>query len=342
MSDGDLQKRLEKLGRTLVDDIEEWEHATRDRRRHAMEKLTETVSRKIEHALDKEKARQTRRERRAEQRAERRRQRRAEASVVAGVVYLLVAAACVAYAVLRPEFFWLLFVALGMGLSGARQFRDVAARKQLQAPEVERDEAPALPAPVAAPAKPHEVDVLCDQLLADLKGSPEAVRSFLNDPEKTVETMRKTARSLDARRQQLLAEADAERRAAVEKQRAELVRKRDGLQDAEAKRRLDGAITSIDAQLAALQQLRAAAERIDGEYTSLLVLLQELRTRVAVAKTAGSTPQFEGLKQNVQRLNNELEAITSALDEVQRDSLPAVVAISSDEVEAPAPERERV
>lgn len=338
MSDGDLQKRLEKLGRTLVEDIEAWEQATRDKRRHAMERLTETVSRKIERSLDRQKARDLKRQAKAELRAERRRQQREEASVVGGVVYLLLAAVCLAYAVLRPEFFWLLFVALGMGLSGARQFRDVAARKQLAA----REEPPALPAPAAAPAKPHEVDVLCDQLLADLKGSPEAVRSFLNDPEKTVETMRKTARSLDARRQQLLADADAERRAAVEQQRAELVRKRDGLQSAEAKQRLDGAIGSLDAQLAALGQLRSAAERIDGEYTSLLVLLQELRTRVAVAKTAGTTPQFEGLQQNVQRLNDELEAITGALAEVQRDGLPAVVAISSDEAAAPVPERERV
>lgn len=341
MSDGDLQKRLEQLGRTLVEDIETWEHATRDKRRHAMERLTETVSRKIEQALDKQKARDLRRQAKADRRAERRRQRREEASVVAGVVYLLIAAACVAYAALRPDFFWLLFVALGMGLSGARQFRDVAARKRSGAPPVEREGAPALPSPVAAPVKPHEIDVLCDQLLADLKGSPEAVRAFLNDPEKTVETMRTTARSLDARRQQLLAEADAARTAAVEKQRAELARKRDGLQDAEARRRLDGALNSLDAQLAALAQLRGAAERIDGEYTSLLVLLQELRTRVAVAKTAGTTPQFEGLQQNVRRLNDELEAITSALADAQRESLPAVVAISSDEVDAPAAERER-
>lgn len=55
------------------------------------------------------------------------------------------------------------------------------------------------------------------------------------------------------------------------------------------------------------------ADRLDGEYTSLLVLLQELKTRVAVARSTNASGQLEGLEQNVQRLNAELEAISESL-----------------------------
>lgn len=97
------------------------------------------------------------------------------------------------------------------------------------------------------------------------------------------------------------------------------------------KKRLTEALASLEGQRSALTLLKLAAERVDGEYTSLLVSLQELRTRVAVAKTAGSAVQLEGLKHSVARLNGELEAISDALTSVANEGLAPVAPISMDD-----------
>lgn len=341
MPDSDLQKRLEQLGRRLVEDVERWEQSTRDQRRETLTHLTEHIGQQIVKAVEKERdrhlaKRESRREQKRREREERRAQRhekqRAEASSLVGVAQLVVAMAFIAFAVLRPDLWWLLFIAMGLGIGGARQLSLASERRQL-AREAARGEAPVIPSKVAArtEAEAHEVDVLCDQLLADLKEAPAAVRQFVRAPEKTIAALRGTARALDARRRQLMAEAPADRLAALGPQEATLKQRRDAAADEVTKRRLTEALASLDGQRAALTQLKVAAERVDGEYTSLLVSLQELRTRVAVAKTAGSDVQLEGLKGSVARLNSELEAISDALTSVAHEGLAPVAPISMDD-----------
>jgi hypothetical protein len=104
-------------------------------------------------------------------------------------------------------------------------------------------------------------------------------------PEQTVESLRATAKALDVRRRQLAAGGRCRGTwLPLATQRATLASRRDATQDTLARGRLEVSLRSLDAQHGALQQLVVAAERVDGEYTSLLVLLQELRTRVAVAR----------------------------------------------------------
>jgi hypothetical protein len=91
--------------------------------------------------------------------------------------------------------------------------------------------------------------------------------------------------------------------------------------DPEAKRTFDAAIRSLDGQEAALGQLTAVGERLDGEYASLLVLLQELRTRVAVAKSTDASGRTEGIEQSVKQLNDELSAITQSLLEAKAEGI---------------------
>jgi chromosome segregation ATPase len=230
---------------------------------------------------------------------------------------LIIAAVLVAFAAFRPEFWWLIFVALGVGAGGARQLGMASARNRLPRGETAQE-----PAPVqASSAARHEIDQLCDQLLADLKASPQAVRSFLQDPEKTVEALRATSKSLDARRQQLEAEDAKGKLAALVTQRQALVTRIEAAVDPQAKAKLQGALGSLDGQATALHQLTAAAERVDGEYTALLVLLQELKTRVAVARSTTSGVQLDGLQHSVQRLNAELEAITDSLQAAPGEGL---------------------
>jgi hypothetical protein len=304
MGDTDLQRRLEKLGAQLVTDIEQWEKRTRGDRQRVMEEFTRTVGTKISGAMkhveaqqQKHGARQAKREAKAQRRLQRERLRKP--SVVAGVFSLLAAFLCVVFSVLRPDLWWMVFIALGLIVSGGKQI-GAAVRLGKEADEGQ-----------------HEVDALCDELLADLQASPEAVRHFISDPAKTVKTMRSTLKALDQRRQQLLEEDAQGKLREVNEQRAELVTKRDNAGDPQARQRLGDAIEGLDGQVAALRQLVSVTERVDGEYTALLVRLQELKTRVSVARSSGTQVQLDGLRVSVQRLNEELGAIGEAMAAVQ-------------------------
>ncbi|MEW5741874.1 MAG: hypothetical protein AB1938_23370 [Myxococcota bacterium] len=346
MAESDLQKRLEQLGKRLVEDIERWEQSTRQKRRETLTNLTEHIGDQIAKAVERERERherlrESKRERRAREKEARRAQQLERASGVVGVAQILAAIAFVVFAVLRPELWWLLFIALGLGVGGAKQLSLAAERRRLERGEPAARSEPAKHPP-AEDAQAHEVDVLCDQLLVDLKGAPAAVRQFVQTPEKTIAALRRTARALDARRRQLLAERPAERLEALGPQAEALESRRDQASDPVTKQRLSEALASLEGQRDALTQLKVAAERVDGEYTSLLVSLQELRTRVAVAKTAGSEVQLAGLKDSVQRLNGELEAISEALTAVAGGQLAPVAPISAGEPVAPATDhRER-
>lgn len=347
MADQDLQKRLEKLGAQLVSDIEAWEQRTRSDRAKVLDELSHSLGDKLGEAIGKlaeqgakHAERAERRERKREARRRQREARRAKPSVASGVVFLVAAVLCAAFGVLNPQQWWLLFVGLGLALSGAGQLTAAGrARRELAAAPaspVER-EVRAPPAPVEAP---HEVDALCDRLLADLAAAPDAVRAFVSEPDKTVATLRGTLKSLDLRRRQLRAEDARGRLAEAARLRGELTSRRDATVDSEAKARLEDALRSLAGQEAALGQLAAVTERVDGEYTALLVHLQELRTRVAVARSSQSQGPVDGVRASVQRLNEELGAISEAMDAVRRGDLQPVSELEAT-VERPA-EAERV
>jgi hypothetical protein len=312
----DLNATLARLGNVLAREVEAWEQKTRVDRARVMEH----VSKKIERALmSSTERRELRQRERAAAKAQRRARQLEQASVPGGVFLMAIAAVLVVFAFLSPEMWWLVFVALGVGSSGVRNLALATERSRA---------APALTAPAENKAvqasSSHEIDTLCDQLLADLKASPEAVRAFVQRPEQTVESLRATAKALDVRRRQLAAEDAPGHLAALATQRATLASRRDATQDTLARGRLEVSLRSLDAQHGALQQLVVAAERVDGEYTSLLVLLQELRTRVAVARATTTAPQLGGLEQSVQRLNSELEAITESLQATTASPFTAV------------------
>jgi F0F1-type ATP synthase assembly protein I len=270
--------------------------------------LQQTIE-KLSTTLEKsaKSRREQKREAREDRKAEKRQKEIDNASVPGGIFGLVMAIAMVGIAITHTQFWWLIFVALGVGSGGAKELALARERDRRQGlgPQQEKPQ---------LESGPHEIDALCDQLLSDLKASPEVVRAFLQHPEQTVEALRVTAKAVDQRRKDLAGPGTREQLAALEKQRVELKSRRDGSSDVEARVKFDGALRSLDGQESALKMLVAVSDRLDGEYTSLLVLLQELKTRVAVARstnTAGG--QLEGLEQNVQRLNAELQAITESL-----------------------------
>ncbi len=251
------------------------------------------------------------------------------------MIELAVAAVCAVIAANNHDLFWMIFVALGFGLAGASQLAKVARVEKALADSNQAA------TPSTDPPARHEVDVTCDQLLADLAAAPEAVRAFVSQPEKTVASMRVTLKSLDQRRQQLLAEDAKGRLAQLEQQRQSLQARHDAATDPETKQRMEEALHSMGGQRQALEHLALMTERVDGEYTSLLVHLQELRTRVSVAKSTTSSVQLEGVKTSVKRLNDELGAISEALEAVRRGEASPVSEIGTDEGAVRTKERTR-
>lgn len=333
MSDSDLQKRLEKLGAQLVTDLERWEERTRGDRQRVLEDFTHTLGDQLSKAFGKldvaqQKAVRRQAERRAREEARLRRQAARQGSGVGGVFMVLAALLAAAFAVLRPDLWWLVFVAIGLLVGGGQQVGQ-ALRARREAHDDARE------------ATRHEVDVLCDQLLADLAASPEAVRTFISEPEKTVATLRTTLKALDGRRQQLLAEDAPAKLTQAQRRREELAARRDATKDPEARQRLGDALEGLDGQVSALRQLAAMTERVDGEYTALLVRLQELKTRVSVARSSGSAVQLEGLQKSVQRLNEELGAIGEAMAAVARGDVAPVDELGDAAGRSRTGERER-
>lgn len=328
MAESDLQKKLERLGRLLVEEIEGWESSTRDSRREAMKRVSARVERELSHAFESGEQRRTRRREERRRRKEDARRREIEkASGLGGAVMLIIAMACLAFAFVQPEMWWLVFVALGLGVSGAQQITLASQKKSLASGTRAAEAESAQDVPETFLGR-HEVDVLCDRLLHELKNGPEVVRTFLQNPEETVASLRTTCKALDERRRQLLAENPAEKRAELEKRREELIQKRTATNDAVAKMKLDQALASLQTQAAAIEQLEATFQRIDGEYTGLLVMLEELRTRMSVARAAGSPLQIDALRENVSKLNAELEAIAEAVQSAPREGLPRMEPIA--------------
>ena len=107
----DLQQTLERLATTLA-----------------------TSGVRVVRALA-EDARETRRRKRQERRALKRQEQRENASVIGGVFGLVLALVMVGFAVTNLQYWWLLFVALGVGSGGARQLSLVAERNRGQQPQ---------------------------------------------------------------------------------------------------------------------------------------------------------------------------------------------------------------
>jgi hypothetical protein len=320
MTSPDLEKTLEQLSKALEKTGREGGKALFSAARAFTDGVREAAER------DRRSRREKRRQERRERKLEKRLAAMERASFPRAFLNFAIAAVLGLFAAWNSQNWWLVFVAIPYALAGARQLSLAMEKRRLLAPA----------APVRDGA--HEIDVLCDQLLADLKASPDAVRNFVQRPERTIEALRTAAKAVDQRRRALSGGDAQHQLAALEQQRLELRRKRDAAGDLSARDKFDAALRSLDGQEAALRQLTAASERLDGEYTSLLVLLQEMRTRVAVARSTDQNQvQLDGLRQNVQQLNAELQAITESLH------FTAIDAPASDDVGArvAAPVRER-
>jgi hypothetical protein len=83
--------------------------------------------------------------------------------------------------------------------------------------------------------------------------------------------------------------------------------------------RLASALESLDAQLSHRAELGTLASRIEAEGTRILYSLENLRAKVLRASVADSaSPDLagEGLRDGLEQLSREMDAVATALEEV--------------------------
>ncbi len=251
-----------------------------------------------------------------------------DASVFRGAVMLAIAVALAVMGVLTPDKWWLLFVAMGLGIGGGKQIELARRRDKLSAPEAD----------LGAEAKIDRFEQACDQLLAELKDSPAAVRDFLGQPEATVEAIRTAGRQLKQRQALMLEAVSPGRAADLEQERRELEGRLGNLDPATYKRATD----ALRVRTELFAQVRTSSERLASEQQILLTSLESLRMRVALAKGAGGQGASLGdMKSEVDRLSEELAAITEALEGVQRTDLQAIAPIEGPRTARGPGEREK-
>jgi hypothetical protein len=258
------------------------------------------------------------REQRRAFRAQRRLARRGR-SGPSGFVFLGIAA-LFGWFVIDGAPYWLAWVALGFGISGiARLFASLGRR------DVVEGQATPVAAPVEDPAQLGRLDALCDKLLEEIRKGPAVLREVVRNPEETVRGLRDGIHGLASREAELrvlVTSADGER---LQRERVDVVARRDSATDPVTRERWEGALKALDAQLQHRETLRTQGARLEAERVRLGYTLENLYTQVlAVRSSASSDPAGTQLKAGVERLGDEISAVADALESMQAvDAGPA-------------------
>ncbi|ATB30615.1 hypothetical protein [Melittangium boletus] len=318
-------------------DVERWvQHQA-----HGVEQWARRNAPKVEKWADRVERKQRRKELRRERREARRERERvrkerlreaARANPFQGWVFAMAALVMLGMAVFSPHW-WLIFVALGLGSSAAgilgrarereRAWLEASApREALESGEGSRHEAPHEVPREAEDPRGARVDALCDKLLAELRAGPAILRDVVHQPEQTVEGLRKSCHELARRERELRALSPPEEERRLEEERARLSARVASEGDAVVKERLENALRLLDEQRRQRAELATSASRLEAEHMRLYYTLESLYTqvlRVRSADAANVDVAGAGLRQSVEQLGLEMEAVASAVEEVNSD-----------------------
>ncbi|WP_434386272.1 hypothetical protein [Melittangium boletus] len=298
-----------------------------------VEKWATRVERKHRRKALRREQREARRER--ERLRKERLREAAEANPIQGAVFAVTALVLAGMALLTPHW-WLIFVALGMASSAASTFGKAKARAQLAAREaasagaLASGEAPREAGPEGreaagqAPRAPEDprrarVDALCDKLLAELRAGPAILRDVVHQPEQTVEGLRQSCHELARRERELRALSPPEEERRLEEERARLAERVASERDEVVRERLGKVLRLLDEQRGQRAELATSAARLEAEHMRLYYTLESLYTqvlRVRSADAASVDVAGAGLRQSVEQLGLEMEAVASAVEEV--------------------------
>lgn len=228
---------------------------------------------------------------------------------------------------------WLIFPAFGFGMAAAGILTKWARRRREEMPRSGRVEVTLVrPAPLTAAPKQDDdpavaaiaarlarVDEACDRLLADLKASPQAVRELIRKPEETVEALRAASAELGRRERDLRTAVSRDGDERLRSERSGLEARVSAETDDVVRGRLSEAIGELDQQLEERRDLLRTAARIEAEGTRILYSLESLRARVLrvrAADVSASDAGGEGLREGLEQLSREMDAVATALEEV--------------------------
>ncbi|MGE6757052.1 hypothetical protein ACQKGO_03475 [Corallococcus interemptor] len=254
-------------------------------------------------------------------RAEKAAREEASRNPVVGVGMLIVALACIATVLRLPnQYWWLVFVALGFFKGAAKHLRP--ANNPLLT-RVEEPPAPVLPQ-VKMPEAPSDprltrVDAVCEKLLAELRAGKGVLQEMVRSPERTVQDLRKSCHELIRRERELRAVTPPEDVQRLADERKKLETRWASEEDAVVRDRLRAALQVLDEQVRQRAELTKAADRLEAEFTRLAYTLENLYAqvlRVRSADAADADVAGAGLRHSVEQLGAEVDAVTSALEEV--------------------------
>ncbi|MFP2900297.1 hypothetical protein [Corallococcus sp. 4LFB] len=254
-------------------------------------------------------------------RAERAAREEASRNPVVGVGQLVVALACIATVVRLPQqYWWLVFVALAFFKGAAKHLRP--ANNPLLT-RVEEPPATVLPREQVpeAPVDPRlkRVDAVCEKLLAELRAGKGVLQELVRSPERTVQDLRKSCHELIRRERELRTVAPPEDVRRLADERKTLETRWAAEEDVVVRDRLRAALQVLDEQVRQRAELTRAADRLEAEYTRLAYTLENLYAqvlRVRSADAADADVAGAGLRHSVEQLGAEVDAVTSALEEV--------------------------
>jgi len=209
-----------------------------------------------------------------------------------------------------------------------------------QAPRAE----PESPADPSADARERQIEALCDRLQAELQEGSPTLRSFLSATGSSVASLRSTCRDLLSRERRLRRELSPELMARLETERAALEQRIASAEDEQVRASLQRATAAIDEQRSQRKLLARNADRLDAELTRLCWTIEGVIAQLVQVHHAGGSGTEPELERGLERIRDELAAVTEALESVDDEERAAlrrpsqVVPVTGEgEPEAPAP-----
>jgi hypothetical protein len=288
------------------------------------ERITERTERVAARIAERHQRRMDRWQRRVE-----RRQREGPedaADVPRGIVFALVAITCVIFAVRNPAFFWMVFVALGFGMSAAASFGHAARRRRLESSTEAAGESVGASASEKAPsAQPSvalpdprvaRIQSLCDKLLAELESGPPIVREVVTEPRATIGGLRQACVETARRERELRNVLAAQDDARLVAERDALATRLSNEHDPIVRDRLGQALGALEQQLAHRAELTTAATRLEAENTRILYTLENLHMQLLRARSTDiGAPELGGkLRDSLRELGIQIDAVAEALE----------------------------
>ena len=254
-------------------------------------------------------------------------------SVPRGIVFTVVAITCLMLAVRQPGLFWMVFVALGFGMSAVQSFARAGRRRQVEqegqakdqdeaataqpAKATTVDQAPTAP-PVVDPPDPKvtRIQTLCDKLLAELESGPPIVREVVREPQTTIGGLRQACLETARRERELRSVLAAQDETGLLAERDALAARVAGERDAIVRDRLGQALRALEQQLAHRAELTTAATRLEAENTRILYTLENLHMQLLRARSTDiGAPELGGrLRDSLRDLGTQIDAVAEALE----------------------------